>query len=69
LVAFTITMTRIGPPLWVGADLAACSTHTAFGGTGNRHYLTLKELFGPQEVQRHGQPASHAAGKLRHLSE
>jgi hypothetical protein len=42
LVAFTITMTRIGPPLWLGAALVACSTHTSFGGTGNRHHLPRK---------------------------
>src|SRR5262249_41806517 len=38
LVAFTITMTRIGPPLWLGAALVACSIQTSFGGTGSRHH-------------------------------
>jgi hypothetical protein len=42
LFALTITMTRIGPPPWLGAALVACSTHTSFGGTGNRHHLPRK---------------------------
>src|SRR4051794_7705409 len=42
LVAFTSTMTRIGPPLWLRAALVACSTPTSFGGTGNRHHVPRK---------------------------